>query len=249
MAKAKSPEGQPHIEYVPLDEVKKWDRNPRTHDDAAIERSIKRYGFVNPLILDERSGKLVAGHGRTAALESMQAAGEAPPARIEVRSGGKWFVPVIRGISFNSTAEAEAYLVADNRLSELGGWDSDTLRDIIRDLNDDGLELDALGWSQAQLDRLLSPEPEKKTRTKAAGEGSGLGDSLAGVASARLLPIYLSAEEYQPTVDRMRAIMDAHRLTDYAALLTFLLDQNTAFTPTNKRAEQSEGADVFSAPD
>ena len=121
----------PYVEYVALDEVVKWDRNPRTHDDAAIERSIKRYGFVSPPLLDEASGKLVAGHGRIGALEALQAAGEPPPARVEVRAGGKWFVPVIRGISFNSVAEAESYLIADNRITELGGWDMDALRAIV----------------------------------------------------------------------------------------------------------------------
>jgi hypothetical protein len=248
MSKKQTAAQQPRIEYVPLDEVKKWDRNPRQHDDAAIERSIKRYGFVNPPILDEKTGKLVAGHGRTAALESLQAAGEPPPDRIQVGSGGRWLVPVVRGIAFNSASEAESYLVADNRLSELGDWDHDALRDILSDLTTEGLELDAIGWSQGQIDKLLSPEPEKKSRTKAAGDSNSAGDNLSGVASARLLPIYLSAEEYQTTVDRMRTVMDAYKLTDYAALLTFLLDHHSAMTVASKPAKNN-GGDVFSVPD
>lgn len=239
--------GDPRIEFVALDEIPKWPRNPRTHDDAAIERSIRKYGFVNPVIIDEKSGKLVAGHGRLAALEALQAAGEPPPARVQVGAGGRWRVPVLRGIAFNNAAEAEAYLVADNRISELGGWDMESLREIVSDLSNDGLELDALGWSAAALDKLLADEPEKKSRVKAAGSGGG-DTELTGLASARMLPIYLSADTYQPTVDRMRAIMDAYRLTDYTALLLFLLDQHTAVSAATS-VKASTGSDPFSAPE
>lgn len=236
----------PYIEYVALDEVRKWERNPRTHDDAAIERSLRAYGFVNPPILDENTGKLVAGHGRIGALETMYAAGEEPPARIEIRAGGKWFVPVVRGIAFKSAAEAEAYLVADNRITEVGGWDMDSLRDIVTNLSDEGLDLEPLGWSQAALDKLLAVEEAKPTRVVPAGSSAGGGD-LSGISSTRLLPIYLSAADYQPTVDRMRAVMDAHRLTDYTALLLFLLDQHAVLAAATAPKQDRPGADPFEA--
>ena len=56
------------IEYMPLREVRGWDRNPKGHDTAELEESFKRFGFVTPLILDEGTGQLVAGHGRLEAL-------------------------------------------------------------------------------------------------------------------------------------------------------------------------------------
>ena len=40
---------------------------------------------------------------------------------------GSWLVPVIRGVSFKSEEEAQAYLLADNRLVELGGWNTSAL--------------------------------------------------------------------------------------------------------------------------
>jgi hypothetical protein len=247
--KKQAPEstGTARIEYVFLDEVKKWDRNPRLHDDPAIERSIKRYGFINPPILDENTGRLVAGHGRTGSLETMHAAGDPPPKNIQVGAGGRWLVPVIRGISFASVSEAEAYLIADNRITELGSWDMDALRNIVRDLSDEGLEMDALGWSEASLAKLLEPEPAKKERVKPAG--AGLKADLSGAASARLIPIYLGADTYQPTVDRMRAVQDQHRLSDYTALLLFLLDHFEG-TQQFARPLASEGAaDPFAVPE
>ena len=58
-----------------------------------------------------------------------------PPLRVEVVDG-QWRIPVIRGISFANDAEAEAYLLADNRLSEIGGWRKDLLADILQEMVD-----------------------------------------------------------------------------------------------------------------
>lgn len=123
-----------HVEYVPLAQVIAWPRNPKLHDIDSIDDSISRFGFVQPLTVDERTGKLVAGHGRLEALQRMQAAGKPAPER--VRDNGKdWLVPVIRGVSFASEADAEAYLLADNRLVELGGWDNSKLLDVLTELS------------------------------------------------------------------------------------------------------------------
>jgi len=228
MAKAKPEELR--VEYVPLDEVVKWPRNPRQHDDAAIERSLKRYGFVSPLLKDERTGKLVAGHGRLGSLESLRDAGEPPPKRIKVDKAGRWLVPVVCGISFGSAAEAEAYLVADNRIAEIGGWDMDGLREIVSTLSDEGLELDALGWSEKALETLLSAEEPAKKRKGAAPDDKG----LAGVSKAKAISLYFDVEVYEDVLDRMRTLMDSQRLPDHSALLLFLLDHYEAGAPTSK---------------
>ena len=55
------------IEYVPLDQLKKAPRNPKAHSDD-IKTSIGRFGYVEPIVVDERTGCIVAGHGRREAL-------------------------------------------------------------------------------------------------------------------------------------------------------------------------------------
>jgi hypothetical protein len=52
----------------------------------------------------------------------MKAQGNEAPANVQTNAAGEWLVPVVRGVAFNSDAEIEAYLVADNRLTILGGW-------------------------------------------------------------------------------------------------------------------------------
>jgi len=142
------------IEYQPLDGIARASRNPKDHDLGAIGESIKRRGYVAPVLVNEATGRLVAGHGRLDALLQLRAAGLEPPARIKVDAAGNWLVPVIRGIAFKSDADAAAYLVADNRLVELGGWRDDELAGLLKDLND-GPGLEGTGYDKDDLDALL----------------------------------------------------------------------------------------------
>lgn len=94
------------IEYLPLSELRAWPRNPKAHNIQAIHDSFQRFGFVSAIIIDEKTGRIVAGHGRLEALLAMAKRGEQPPNRIQVRhADNEWLVPVIRGLSFESERE------------------------------------------------------------------------------------------------------------------------------------------------
>lgn len=152
------------IEYIPLSELVRWPRNPKDHDLGAISGSFKRFGFVTPIVIDERSGRLVAGHGRLDTLQSLKAQGKPAPNRIKNSPSGDWLVPVLRGISFENDTEAEAYIVADNRLTEIGGWDEFQLTELLADLasEDDGLI--GTGYDEDDVDRMLQSLEKDKTR-------------------------------------------------------------------------------------
>lgn len=145
--------------YMPVADLPPAKRNPKQHDIDDLVKSMKRWGFTQPELLDERTGMLVAGHGRKEALLKMQAAGDPPPARIRVKNGA-WLVPVLRGIAFASDQEAEAYLLADNKLVEAGGWDAELEAQMLRDLSTQfGPEfLDGVGYGEAELAEMLHPE-------------------------------------------------------------------------------------------
>jgi len=142
------------IEYMPLSKLVRAPRNPKSHDLGAIHGSVGRFGFVAPFILDDTTGKLVAGHGRLDALQQMKASGKPAPARVQVE-GGEWLVPVVRGVSFEDEREAEAYLVADNRTTILGGWDEETLAQVLGDLAAESV-LEGTGYDGDDLDGLLA---------------------------------------------------------------------------------------------
>ena len=144
--------GEPRIEFMDLEAILRAPRNPKGHDLERIEGSFDRFGFVAPPMLDEGTGKLVAGHGRLDALLARKRAGARPPARVRIAPGGGWLVPVIRGLAFASPEDAELYLLADNKLSELGGWDEAELAKVLGELAVDDVLL--AGWTEEDLARL-----------------------------------------------------------------------------------------------
>ena len=59
------------LEYLKLDEILPADANPKDHDIGEIYMSIKRFGFTEPPVRNETTGKLVAGHGRLETLKQL----------------------------------------------------------------------------------------------------------------------------------------------------------------------------------
>jgi hypothetical protein len=145
---------QRRIEMRPLSEILRAADNPKDHDLGAILTSVSHFGFVEPMALDERTGRLVAGHGRLETLQAMQHKGHPPPDGIEVREDGEWLAPVVLGWSSTSDAQANAYLIASNRLTILGGWDDPSLAAMLQELAHAG-ELEPSGFDGDDLDAML----------------------------------------------------------------------------------------------
>lgn len=148
--KQESPNGRVYIEYWPLSKLPPAERNPKLHDIEEIALSLRRFGVANIVAaVDERTGRMYVGHGRKEALllykervEGGTEGWEAPPLRVEAREGD-WHVPVLRGVAFKDDVEAQAYLLADNRLTELGSWNEVDLAAILSQQSD----FNGLGWS------------------------------------------------------------------------------------------------------
>lgn len=121
------------IEYMPLDSIKSAKRNPKKHDIELIKASYKRFSAQDSPVLDERTKRLLSGHGRIEALVALRDAGERPPGGIDVKDG-EWLVPIQRGGRTKNDKDAEAYILAANKTTELGGWDDDLLSDVLADI-------------------------------------------------------------------------------------------------------------------
>lgn len=143
------------VEYIPLTDIVEADINPKDHDIGQIYQSIKRFGFTQPIMMNENTGKLLAGHGRLQTLQQMKQGGEKVPARIKEKDG-EWLVPVLKGISFEDDMEAQAYLIADNRLTELGGWNTGELVDTLQELVEGGFSLDGVGYDFDDLETMVT---------------------------------------------------------------------------------------------
>jgi DNA modification methylase len=127
------------IENAPLGSLKLNPRNPRLHSRqqiAQIARSIEAFGFNVPILVDDNLAVL-AGQGRAQASEQL----------------GLQEVPIVR-LSHLSEAQAHAFSIADNRLTDNSTWDETLLGEIFRDLSAVDLEfnIEATGFSIAEID-------------------------------------------------------------------------------------------------
>lgn len=134
-----------NVIYRKTDDLVPYVGNARTHSVkqiAQIAASIQQFGFTNPVLIDEDGG-IVAGHGRVAAACQL----------------GLAEVPTI-ALAHLSAAERRAYVIADNRLAELAGWDREILALEFKALSELDLDFDleVTGFETAELDVLLDGE-------------------------------------------------------------------------------------------
>ncbi len=205
---ADSIDGPIRVEYLPLETIKKWPKNPKIHDTGEIEASLRRFGFVYPILIDEKTGMLVAGHGRAETLEQQKRSGAEPPPRV-VEKDGQWYVPVVRGVEFNDDGEAQAYAIADNRTVELGGWDDMLLGDALASFGTENL--DGVGFSSEDMERIMANvelnedwEPEPLPPPDLTGNDTRLG---------RILLVYKDEGERQKWMKRLDLPADLRRTT------------------------------------
>jgi DNA modification methylase len=128
------------IVYRPPCDLKPWPGNPRTHSDrqlVKLKASIQQFGFTAPVLVDE-AGTILSGHGR------VQAAKELGLASIPTR--------VITGLT---EAKKRAYVIADNKLSQLSGWDSNLLKAELEILIQQDFDIETTGFSTAEIDILF----------------------------------------------------------------------------------------------
>jgi DNA modification methylase len=130
------------IEYLSPGALKPARRNARTHSRKQIRQiaaSIERFGFTNPVLIDERA-VILAGHGRVEAAKLL----------------GMPTVPCMR-IGNMSEADKRAYALADNKLALNAGWDDELLAMELQDLMaaDLGFDVGITGFSIAEVDRLI----------------------------------------------------------------------------------------------
>ena len=134
---------RPSITYQSVLALQPDAHNPRTHSKRQIRRiadSIRTFGFTNPILVDER-GQVMAGHARLEAAKRL----------------GLSQVPTICIGDLNE-AQKRAYLIADNRLAELSGWDEELLAIELQTLTTIDLDFDIeiTGFETAEIDTLIA---------------------------------------------------------------------------------------------
>lgn len=133
---------QLHVNYTPVGTLRPSEKNARTHTKQQIQqiaRSIKEFGFINPVLVDA-TGTVIAGHGRLLAARQL----------------GLTQVPTI-GIEHLSEPERRAYRLADNKIAENAGWDSGLLKIELSALSavEFDFDVELSGFSTPEVDMIL----------------------------------------------------------------------------------------------
>ena len=142
-----APAARSTISHFPVGSIFADPKNPRLHPREqvrAIARSIKAFGFNAPILVDQNN-RIVAGHGRLEAAKFL----ELPE------------VPVIR-LEHLSEAQAKAYMLADNKLTDRSTWGDEQLALRLKELQAIALDFDIedTGFELADIDlRIQSLEP------------------------------------------------------------------------------------------
>ncbi|MET0181627.1 MAG: DNA methyltransferase [Caulobacterales bacterium] len=134
--------------HLPCTALQPNPRNARTHSKKQVKQiagSIERFGFTNPILIDD-ANMILAGHGRLEAAKLL---------KLDE-------VPVIR-LSHMSEADKRAYVLADNKLALNAGWDKEMLAqefEVLRELN---FDLEITGFEIAEIDLVLEADRETKS--------------------------------------------------------------------------------------
>jgi len=134
--------GDLKIEYLPVGALKPRPGNPRTHTQKQIKQlaqSIAEFGFVNPILID-RNDFIVAGHGRVEGAKFL----------------GMATVPTVR-LEGLTEEQIRAYVIADNRLAELAGWDKALLAVELGNLSkvEVGFDLGVIGFEYGEIEAII----------------------------------------------------------------------------------------------
>jgi len=129
-------------EYIDINILKPWDKNPRKNDHAVSEvvQSIERFGFSSPIIARRSDNVIIAGHTRWKAAKEI----------------GLQEVPV-RYMDLD-IVDSQLLAIADNKLNERATWDDSLLEEIIQELS--GEDLSGIGFDDNELQDIIDKASE-----------------------------------------------------------------------------------------
>lgn len=120
-----------------IDKLSPYEMNAKVHNEAQVDKivkSLKEFGWVSPVIIDENN-MILAGHGRVMAAKKC----------------GIKTVPCVK-VSGLTDMQKKAYILADNKLSEDADWDFAKLKSELETLVENGYDSTLSGFSLDKKD-------------------------------------------------------------------------------------------------
>jgi|SRR5580765_1935081 len=188
------------VQTVPIDSLRPYKNNARTHDEnqlKALRASMLEFGWTIPILVDE-DNNVLAGHARLTVGRELGYV-EAP-------------VMVAKGWT---AAQKKAYILADNKLTERGGWDWKMVSAELKDLQAAAFNLSLTGFESYELEPLLAAHwvpPVAREKEKMNGDGAGDGEQAINVTP-------LQFRTFMEGVGRAREKSGNDKLTNGDALM------------------------------
>lgn len=193
------------IERVHRSKLNPAPYNPRYIDRssrAGLRKSIDLDGLVETLVWNRRTGNLVSGHQRLSIIDE--------------KEGGTDYELDVAVLDVDEVRERQLN-VRLNSLTIQGGFDQAALEELIA--STEGIDLHALGFSQAELDQLL---PEQSSAADLVLPDAGLQEDMDRLAATRPEKPKLSEEELEKLKEQKRQSKEKARSGDRAAYITFV---------------------------
>jgi hypothetical protein len=177
------------VELRPLASLIPYAKNARLHDVAQMESlraSMREYGWTIPVLIDEQGG-VIAGHARLAAAADL----------------GIPEVPVLVAKGW-SDAKKRAYVLADNSLTERGGWNWELVAAELTDLQALGSDLTLTGFEEYQFAPLLAGEwvPPDPKQEGSKGPHDAADKATISVTTEQLETIMLAVERERERAEK-----------------------------------------------
>jgi ParB-like chromosome segregation protein Spo0J len=142
------------VQVLPINDLLPADYNPRKDlsvDDKEyrkLKKSIKKFGYVDPIIYNLTSGNVVGGHQRLKVLKDL---------------GYKEVDVVVVELD---EMDERALNVALNQIS--GAWDLPRLKDLFELLDNGSYDIENTGFEMDEIETLMTQfhKPEKETEKK-----------------------------------------------------------------------------------
>lgn len=195
------------IEQISTEKLIPYARNAKKHDSAQVSKiagSIREFGFNNPVLIDKDNG-IIAGHGRVLAAQKL----------------GLADVPCIR-LGHLTDAQRRAYILADNRLAEIGGgWDMEMLKLEISDLIEADINFESIGFSDGDLEDFFQSAAKHDTGAQMSEETQN--DYLNG--GVKKFEIYVEIDRYDEVKSMLETVGAANDLDNNTDILLHCLDR------------------------
>ncbi len=128
-----------NIEWIDISKIEPYWRNPRKNDEAvsSVKQSIKKFGFVNPMVID-KDNVIVMGHTRYRAVNELKGTLETDGFNKELEENlikvNNGLVPVLQ-VTELSDEKVKELRIVDNKTSEFAEWDNEKLIFELRELD------------------------------------------------------------------------------------------------------------------